>query len=497
MSDELEFSSGGGGGGEGGGGLAGATIETAEMARDAAALGIVAELANGWERHLAAVMSWDADLAPQWWRGSVSASAFTARAGARSVADGAERSGAALLEAAARYGDLEQRLTLLLQGGGALLGWAAGCGFNPLTAAVLLGSLGTFAGGLALGTVVGAIDLDALVEGLRQHPELVVNPVFVTLIATLIASVDDAAMGALGLPLPVAALLGDQALGLSGTDTAAVGVVTLGALLAALGLPLFQRSGFELRPPISGVARAPVSLSAAAGRIPPSEDGVPQIRIEQYVHPDGSTGWIIYATGTVEWSPLPGAEPSDLTSNVGEVAGLGSEMRDAISAAMRDAGIALGDEVVTVGHSQAGMVLAGIAAEGGYTVVAELSFGAPSRQIPLPDGAIALAFEHGDDVVPVLGGVAVAPAQSVARTVIERTAFAGRAVPAGEFFAAHQMTEYAETARLADASAHPAVIDFIETMDRVTGGQQAQVTEWRADRVWAEGSLDTRLAPPG
>ncbi len=486
MSDELGFSSGGG--------ASGATIETAEMARDAAALGILSELASGWERHLAAVMSWDTELAPQWRAGGVCASAFTARAGAISVASGAECSGAALLEAAARYGDLEQRLTMLLQGGGALLGWAAGYALNPLSAAVLIGALGTLAGGIALGSAMGfidtgAIDMHALVEGLRQHPDLVVNPAFVTLIATLIASADDAEMGALGVPLPLATLLGDQGFGLSGTDSAAVGVVTLGTLLTALGVPLFQRSGFELRPPIAGVAAAPGSLRAAAERIPPSEEGVPQIRIEQYVHPDGSNGWIVYATGTVEWSPMPGTEPSDLTSNVGEVAGLGSEMREAICAAMRDVGIAAGDEVVTVGHSQAGMVLAGIAAEGGFAVVAELSFGSPSRQIPLPDGALALAFEHSDDLVPVLGGVAVAPPQSATRTVIERTAFAGRTVPDGQFFAAHQMTEYSETARLADDSGHPAVTDFIETMERVTLGGQARVSEWRADRVWTGASV--------
>ena len=76
----------------------------------------------------------------------------------------------------------------------------------------------------------------------------------------------------------------------------------------------------------------------------------------------------------------------------------------AVVQAMREAGIRPGEPVIEVGHSQGGLIAAQVAASGEFNSVATVTFGAPSGEVPVPDGVDTVAVEHSDDIVPGMGG---------------------------------------------------------------------------------------------
>src|SRR5665647_691676 len=183
--------------------------------------------------------------------------------------------------------------------------------------------------------------------GLRENPRVLTNPALVAAVRVIVSSVDDAAAGAVGLPLPLSLALGDDGAGLFGVATSAAGVL-------ALARPL----GLLRETPVS-VARAgrlraeapPAGVQDLAARIPIAAEHGPQLRIERYGGVQ-TPAWVVYIGGTADWNPGPGTEPWDVTSNVSAVADRQAGSYRAVVQAMIDAGVAPGDPVIQVGHSQ-------------------------------------------------------------------------------------------------------------------------------------------------
>src|SRR5665647_2292463 len=62
---------------------------------------------------------------------------------------------------------------------------------------------------------------------LRENPRVLTSPALVAAVRVIVSSVDDAAAGAVGLPLPLSLALGDEGAGLFGVATSAAGVLAL------------------------------------------------------------------------------------------------------------------------------------------------------------------------------------------------------------------------------------------------------------------------------
>jgi hypothetical protein len=251
------------------------------------------------------------------------------------------------------------------------------------------------------------------------------------------------------------------------------------AAVAAAPGPLLDETDVRVRlarPP--DVAAAPQGFTGLADRIPASETGDPQLRVERYDQPDGSRHWIVYATGTVDWGIVPGTEPWDDTSNVVGAAGGSAGSTRAALDALRAAGWRPGEPVLPVGHSQGGIVATGIAVSGVAPVPMLVTFGSPTAGAPVPGGVTDVAVEHSDDPVPALGGSP--PPFDASRLVVREAAPAAQ--PAGGL-PAHALTGYRATAERMDEASDPRLVAARDQLRAYTGDRPGEVTMWRADRV--------------
>ncbi|RBP67112.1 hypothetical protein DFO66_102165 [Brevibacterium sanguinis] len=133
-----------------------------------------------------------------------------------------------------------------------------------------------------------------------------------------------------------------------------------------------------------------------------------QVRIEEVVSPDGATRYIVYVPATTDWSPEPGENTTDLTTNVEGMAGHDTVMREMVRQAIADAGIGPEDEVMLVGYSQGGITAGSLAADPAFladvNVTALLTVGAPISDFAVAEGVDVLSIEHEQDLVPDLDG---------------------------------------------------------------------------------------------
>jgi hypothetical protein len=231
---------------------------------------------------------------------------------------------------------------------------------------------------------------------------------------------------------------------------------------------------------------APAGFADLAKRVPAAGAGAPQLRVERYVLPGGEVHWILYSAGTADWGPVPAAEPWDLTSDVVGVAGGSAGSSRAAVLALRAAGWRPGEPVLPVGHSQGGIVATGLAASGLASAPLLVTFGSPTAGVPPPPGATDVAVEHSDDPVPALGGSP--PAFGDRRLLVREAApvTASAAAGGGSALGAHAMSGYRRTAREMDASSDERLVAARTTLREFTGGQTAEVTFWRGERVSAD-----------
>lgn len=244
-------------------------------------------------------------------------------------------------------------------------------------------------------------------------------------------------------------------------------------------------SGSATPPPVRGVGDL-------AARIPPSEPGAPQIRIERYDTAEG-TRWIVYSGGTVDFGLTPAGEPYDMTANLhgaadasilGDLVGLPVEAaasERAVRAAMAEAGVGGGEPVIVVGHSAGGMVAANLAADPGsdLEVAAAVSFGGPAAHVATGDTPV-LSVAHSEDFVPATAGSGV---HADGRVEVERSV--GTLPPEeGDSVPAHALQQYQGTARAIDRADDPRLREFRDLVAGFTGGRPpTDVSLWYAERT--------------
>ena len=518
-------------------------VATDTVFAEMAALRLVQQEAEQWQGQIGRVRSLGVGAAPSWQPGDLGVCVFGASVAIDAVAARSRKLADALEQAAEEYGRLESGLDLVLQGAGAWLAHTLG-----VLAPVLVLSMATPLAFLAAGSLLTTAALGrtpsvlppALGDWLRENPRLLTNPATVTVVRAIVGSADDAVLGRLGVPFPVAAALGDAGAGLLGVQSSAIALLvaarsagmlrespvrvtrvgssavpTAGAARAGapggvgsdplavplrgsvaghapglLGLPPAVPWGVPLRDraagPGSGAGSAPATLAAPgpptgfadlADRIPTEEDGG-QVRIERYGDAEHPT-WLVYIGGTVEWSPTGSTEPWDMASNVAAVADQEAGSYRAVLQAMEAAGVQPGDPVVPVAHSQGGLLANQLVSRGDINAVALVTFGAPETDLPLPDGLPVIAVEHDDDIVPALG----ATPHEDQRLYVRRELFAGREVPVDEVMPAHQLAGYRETARLVDGSPEDRLVAFRAQLDEIVGRAPGQQSVWRAERT--------------
>lgn len=152
--------------------------------------------------------------------------------------------------------------------------------------------------------------------------------------------------------------------------------------------------------------------------------------------------YVVYIPGTQSWTPRPGTNPFDLTSNLSAISKTGfAGSERAVALAMTQAGIGHDSKVLLVGHSQGGMVAANISTRFAGSKV--LTFGSPLGQLSGKLTATTMSVEHERDPVPKLDSQ---PNPLAINWVTVRQELAGI-----DPIAQHEMAGYLSTALAIDA----------------------------------------------
>lgn len=222
----------------------------------------------------------------------------------------------------------------------------------------------------------------------------------------------------------------------------------------------------------------PESLAAMARRIP---NGAAQVSIERFAMSDGRTEWGVYIAGTRS-AAMGGSEPWDMASNTELYFGERSASSDAVFEAMRIAGVRADEPVHLVGHSQGGMIAAGVAVSGAFEVGSLVTFGSPV-DAQLPESVLSVRVRHDDDPVAALAGSgALAGTGSPDSVVVSRT---GDAQPGIHDLALpmHALDEYARTAEQYERSGDVRLRSVERLLDRLGSAERVTRTEYRAERT--------------
>lgn len=199
----------------------------------------------------------------------------------------------------------------------------------------------------------------------------------------------------------------------------------------------------------SASATAPATLAAALSRIP--QAGESRVRVERYELPAGRRAFAVYVTGT---RTLAGADPWNGEANRRLFLGQDAASLAAVEAALAAAGALPGDELFAFGHSQGGMIVDALAAEGVYDTRLLATAGSPTSYDAGP-ATLSAELRHADDPVAALAdGGHPQRVGAAGSFVAERTADPGVGIrDLGA--AAHHLAVYLDTAAMVDASGDP------------------------------------------
>ena len=180
-----------------------------------------------------------------------------------------------------------------------------------------------------------------------------------------------------------------------------------------------------------------------------------RVRVVEVVRGDGGSAWVVVVPGTQAWSPHPGANPFDLTTDVRALTGDTTLAAAGVAAALEVARSRAGprstsaDPVVLVGHSQGGILAAALASDPGFTrrnrVTHLVTSGSPVALFPVPASTRVLSVERGDDPVPRLD---LTPNPDRSSWVTVRTPRDGLPVDVRD----HRLEGYVATLRVAEAA---------------------------------------------
>jgi hypothetical protein len=326
---------------------------------------------------------------------------------------------------------------------------------------------------LAAGGAAAPFVVPAAVVGLELA--VVLTPAALVVVKVRTAS------GLTGVPAPLSqtgqALMGELAAhpGLVEHLVAAVPGLT-GAWLDPTG-PRTMRQTAALAATASGAVPAlreqPLRVHTAPARSAPAAHGLGDlmttvadcpdrtVRVDAVRAADGRRAWVVSVPGTSTWSPVPGRDPFDLTSDLRTMGGRDNAAQRQVIAAMRTAGVPEDEPVLLVGHSLGGMVAAEVAADPGarneFHITHLITAGSPVALSGVGDDVQVLSIEHDHDLVPTLDG---RPNPERARWV---TALTSSPVPdAGQnpVAAAHVATGYVTSAAQLDASSDPSLVAY-------------------------------------
>jgi hypothetical protein len=385
----------------------------------------------------------------------------------------------AVRASAEAYGFTDRAIAAVVDGLSGMLGY--GIGF--LAPILLLNTLRVLALGggvayLALAAANGGPEgvPGALKSWLQDNREALNNPATVELIRLTMMSSNEAISGAAKIPYGVSEAL--EGLGLVGISSSA-----FLSILAGNSVGLFGETPIAMRQTsTSGGEQPPRGLAERIERLPDPKqnDNGEQLRIDRYSAPGQPDRFDIYIAGTVDFSPVSGEEPFDLTSNFHGMADLPAGSYRGVEKALELAGVTSTSPVVFTGHSQGGLLASSLASSGNYNTQGVVTIGAPTGQIAPGGGFPVIAIEHTEDLIPALGG-----RRSDLETIVVRRAVLRNASLTGDvFFPAHERTAYAETAKIADTASNNVLREAIEKIDHIGGDSQStQSTTWLAKRI--------------
>ncbi len=309
-----------------------------------------------------------------------------------------------------------------------------------------------------------------------DNPQLITGPAFVEGVRMFTDGLDEGTSTFLGIPMPVALLLG--ATGVTGVRSSARGLLAVGPLVG-----LFRETPVKVdRVAVPQVSAPAVGAVERLERVPE----VNQLRVEKYDAPGQPSRFVVYVGPTETFSPASTTEPWDLTSNVGGVGGLDVGAYRASELAMQEAGVTASSPVQFVGFSQGGLIASMLAGSGDWNAAGIQTFGAPAGNIELPSGLSGMAVRNSDDFIPMLAG----PQLDHHVLQVERRAFAaGEPLPTYHAAPAHQRDAYMATAAVVDAASSAAVREQSAALDAFTSdyvsqhGSSITVTSYHAERV--------------
>ena len=185
---------------------------------------------------------------------------------------------------------------------------------------------------------------------------------------------------------------------------------------------------------------------------------VARISVSQVTATDGHVSWVVAVPGTRSLSLGAGADPMDMSTNLRAVGGDTTAVGLAVVAALDQAGVKANQEVLLVGHSQGGLVVASLAANldftSAYNVTGVVTAGSPIACIPVRLHVKVLSLEHTQDVIPALDGAANPDTinQVTVTRDLSKSTDPKAAKQAKDLAAAHSTETYAATAAMVDAS---------------------------------------------
>jgi hypothetical protein len=229
------------------------------------------------------------------------------------------------------------------------------------------------------------------------------------------------------------------------TDLGLVSAPVFAAGLIAIGNDAgLVREGQASAREIRRFERSPPETLAQLARRTAMIDRPGRIAIEQF----GNT-FVAYIPGTQNWLPLAGKNPLDLTSNLHAMKGSGlAASEKGLASALQKSGAGPSSKIYLVGHSQGGMVAANMALRDSR-VAGIVTFGSPISQIAGQLKIPVVAIEHSNDVVPKLGLKANPLVENIT-TVVREVPIVK---PVDALVEAHDISNYAKTAELADDAA--------------------------------------------
>jgi hypothetical protein len=313
---------------------------------------------------------------------------------------------------------------------------------------------------------------------LRGHNAPLTNSATVGALREAMMATDDFGAGLLGVPPLLSRAVGDQGLGLLGVPSSAAVVAAVGGAFGFL-----RETDVAVRRSTAEARVAPVAgIRDRAERIPVvTEHGNhAQIRIDRYSTPGKPDSFDVYIGGTASFALKTGQQPFDFTSDIVGVAQESPASARAVVQAMRDAGVTPHSPVMLNGYSQGGLLASLVAASGDFNVKGVVTLGAPSGQVPVPDGVPVLALRHSEDIVPATGG----DDRTLQAVVVQRSLFDDQPIPGGIAVPAHALRYYEQTAGLVDHAQSDELRAVVARIDAFGSDATAVTsTRWQATRV--------------